>query len=349
MFEFKPTGNGQQSSSSEYKEVDWKAMQEYVVKEAAAEQPETLVGVVSSIIDTGIQPQSDAEYIFEGNEQAEAEEIKKDSRVRFETRAKFYDNDNKKWVENVRLKVVPRKDVQQVAVTIDFPDIMLDKGQFFGDTSGEKKPLRLILGGEFKPSKDSPIIVAKPLALTVRKNDKTYNEWSFMPNHTFYQMAVGAKLIEKGKPFLPDNIGQLIGKAFQFEVQVGFNDKGYYFEKCSFKAALGRGQVVPQFDPSILSMVLFDVDNKEEYIKTLRASIKNTIKRAKNYQGSKIQQQLEGSQSSNNQQNVESNTNAQVSQQSAPNRAVEPPSYVTEEVPFDDGGSFDDFEDGLPF
>ena len=31
MFEFKPTGNGQQSSSSEYKEVDWKAMQEYTV------------------------------------------------------------------------------------------------------------------------------------------------------------------------------------------------------------------------------------------------------------------------------------------------------------------------------
>ena len=88
--------------------------------------------------------------------------------------------------------------------------------------------------------------------------------------------------------------------------------------KCSFKAALGRGQVVPKFDPSVLSMVLFDVENKEEYIKTLRASIKNTIKRAKNYHGSKIQQQLEGSQPSNNQQNVGSNTNAQVSQQSAP-------------------------------
>ena len=32
-----------------------------------------------------------------------------------------------------------------------------------------------------------------------------------------------------------------------------------------------------------------------------------------------------------------------------PNRAVEPPSYVTEEVPFDDSGSFDDFDSEIPF
>ena len=63
---------------------------------------------------------------------------------------------------------------------------------------------------------------------------------------TFYQMAVGAKLVEKVKPFLPDNIGQLIGKAFQFEVQVGFNDKGYYFEmffQGSFRSWSGCSQI----------------------------------------------------------------------------------------------------------
>lgn len=344
MFEFKTTTQPQQSE--DYVQVDWKAMQKETVEIAALQNPETLIGIVSSIISLGVQQQPDGEYLFDGTPDDEAKEIATNPSIRFEDRAKFYDGG--KWLENVRVKIVPRKDVEQVAVTIDFPEILIDKQKYFGKDA-DPKPLRLILGGEFKPSKDSPIIVAKPLALTVRKNDKTYNEWSFMPNHTFYQMAVGAKLIEKGKPFLPDNIGQLIGKAFQFEVQVGFNEKGYYFEKCSFKAALGRGQVVPQFDPSILSMVLFDVDNKEEYVKTLRASIKNTIKRAKNYQGSKIQQQLEGSQSSNSQQNVESNTNAQVSQQSAPNRAVEPPSYVTEEAPFDDGDSFDDFGEEIPF
>ena len=36
---------------------------------------------------------------------------------------KFYDSG--KWLENVQVKLVPRKDVEQVAVTVDFPKSLL--------------------------------------------------------------------------------------------------------------------------------------------------------------------------------------------------------------------------------
>ena len=42
-----------------------------------------------------------------------------------------------------------KKPIQSVAVAVDFPDIMIDKGQFFGAKEENPKPLRLYLGGSF--------------------------------------------------------------------------------------------------------------------------------------------------------------------------------------------------------
>ena len=327
-----------QQESSDRPQVDWKALNEYVVETAQLQQPETLVGVISSVVDLGIQPQKPAEYVFEGDESAEREEIANNPNVSFETRERFYDDG--KWLNDVRVKVVPRKDTQCIAMTVDFPEIQINKGQYFGDDSGKTLPLRMLLGGEFKPSKESPVIVAKPFPLTVRKNDKTNNEWSMTFNSTLYQMAVAAKITEKGKPFLPQDVDKLLGKAFQFEAQIGFNDKGYYFEKVSFKAALGRGMVVPEFDESILHMIQFTAQNEESAVKQLRASIKNTIKRATNYESSVIAQQLGDSgslQVPSEPAKPSGDTNAQVAQQSAPKAAVE---TVDE---------FADFDDDIPF
>jgi len=289
--------------------VDWKGLNEYVVETADVEQPTVIAGILSGVIDLGVQKQEPMTFLSELSEDEEKAEMDKDDRVSFETLDRYYDNG--KWLENVRVKRVKVKDTQAVALVVDFPDIMLNKGQFFDEGNTEERPLRMLVGGEFKPGKDSPIVVAKPFALTVRKNDKTNNQWSMAHNSALYKMAVAAKVVKQGEPFLPDNLDQLVGKAFQFEIQIGFNDKDYYFEKCRFTAGLGRGQKAPEIDESLLHVVQFDEENDEQTLKEMRASIKNTMRKATNFEGSKIAEQLGGDSKKDSPEKSEDNSSSE--------------------------------------
>lgn len=333
-FQFDAYG-ANKTESSDRPQVDWAAMNKYIVEAVQCENEEVLVGVISGIYDLGIQEQKPGEYVFEGDESAEREEIAANPTCHFETRARFYDNG--KWLENVRIKVVPKKDAQSVAFAVDFPDVIVDKGSFFGESN--PLPYRMLLGGEFI-LKGGTAVVAAPQALTIRKNDKTGNQWSMMPNSTIYKMAVGAKLVKPGEPFLPERLGELLGKALQFKIRVGFNDAGYLQEKCAFAAGLGRGQVAPQFDKSILHGVTFNRANDPNALKQLRKSVKNTIQRAKNYEGSVIAGELgdtEPTQTAPEVVAAQGNTSVAPTTQNAPKAAVEA------------SGGFDDFDDSIPF
>lgn len=275
-----------QSESTNKVQVDWKALNEYVVETANIQGEEVIVGVISGLIDVGIQKQEDAKMESKLTPEEEAEEIAKNPNTYFET---LFDYENKK---DVRYKRWPVKDQQSVVLMVDFPEILIDKAPFFGGESNPQ-PLRMVLGGEFIPYKGADKVAAKPLALTIRKNDKTNNQWSMPFNSTPYKMASAAKLVNKGEPFVPSDIDKLLGQAFQFKVTLGFNDKGYYNEKCAFAAGLGRGQTPPAYDDSIIHIVQFKHENEEADLKQLRASIRNTMKKATNYEGSLVQQALD--------------------------------------------------------
>jgi len=281
---FNVRGNTQAENSNKVT-VDWKALNEYVVSTSGLQEEEIMVGVISGLYDVGVQEQEDAKVEFNGTPEDEATEIEKSPATYFED---LFDYDTKTTKRYKRWK---QKAVQHVAFAIDFPEIMLDKSKFFGQESADPKPLRLLLGGEFT-KKGGVKIAAKPLPLTIRKNDKTGNKWSFTPNSTIHKMAVGAKIIGKDDAFLPQDIDKLLGKALQFKVRVYFNDDGYYTEKCSFAAGLGRSQVAPEFDESIIHVVEFDGDNKEEALKQLRLSVRNTMAQASDFEGSKLAEQL---------------------------------------------------------
>ena len=276
--------NGSESSGSD---VDFEAMNKHIVETAALQQPETLIGFISSIVDVGIQEQEDGKMESDLSEEQEVEAVAaaeaKGEKVYFET---LFDYESKK---DKRYRRFPLKAAQCVVVTVDFPDIMVDKGQFFGES--EPKPLRLLMGGEFQPS-GSKRIAAKPLALNVRKNEKTNNKWSMPFNHTLYKMAVAAKIVNQGDPFVPDRIDELLGKALQFKAQVYMKDDKYFTEKCAFAAGLARGQKEPVVDQSLLSMIQFKEENAEDQLKMLRASIKNTMRKAANFADSKIKDQI---------------------------------------------------------
>ena len=279
-FEVRSTGG----NSSDRPQVNWSEMNNEVVEIAGLQQPETLIGIVAGIYDVGIQPQPDAQFESKLTLDEEAAEIAKDPTIRFEDLKDYQDGGKIK-----RYKLKPVKPAQSVVLAIDFPDIMVDKGKYFGNS--DPKPLRLLLGGEFTPS-GGKTIAAKPLALTVRKNDKTNNQWSFPFNHTLYKMAVAAKIVNQGEPFVPNDIDKLLGKALQFKAQVFLNDGKYYTEKCAFAASLSRGQVVPQYDQSLVHMIQFNADNSADALKQVRASVKNTMRNASDFEGSKIKNQI---------------------------------------------------------
>lgn len=268
-------------------EVDYNALNKYVVETANCESPEVLTGVVAGLIDLGIQEQNDAEIVFTGTEQDEADIIteKPDSY--------FKDGLDPKTRKPVRLKCYPQKAIQSVVLAIEFPEIQLDKGSFFGDNSGETKPLRVFLGGQYFNPNTKKMQVQRPTPLKIGKNND--GKWSFNNLHLFYKMAVAGKLIQPDGVFLPQDIDKLVGLPFQFELQI-FNKeskgKFYYTEKVAFKSRMPRDVPAPEL-PTETFVVQFNKENGEKALKELRVHVINTIKQARNYDGSPIQKQLD--------------------------------------------------------
>lgn len=276
------------TQASEKQNVNWEALNEYVVKNAGLEEAETIVGYISSIIDLGTQKIPDAEYPFQGNAQDEENEKLKDPKIYFK------DGLNPETKIPCRLKCVPQKDQQCVAMSVDFPDIMLDKGQFFGKSN--EKPLRLWLGGQFYV-KDLGSVVGRLYPLKVTNIDKTKQKkkWSLSQKSMLYEMALAAKIIKNGDCFLPKQIDSLLGQSFQFSAQVffkkGSDGKLYYTENLKFVGALAKGQKKLETITEPFTIGFYK-ENSEDDLKQIRSHILNTMKIATNWEGSAVQKQI---------------------------------------------------------
>lgn len=285
MFKVHGESKTQQSSG---KEINYEQLNKYVVEAAGLQERETLVGYISQIVDLGTQKLPDVESVFTGTPEEEADIIAKQPDTYFKD---GFDYEAKK---QARFKCYPQKDQPCVAFAVDFPDIMIDKGKFFGESN--PLPLRMWLGGQFY-SKESGMVIGRPTPLRYTNLDKSRKTkaWSMALNSIPYKMAVAAKIVKAGEPFLPDRIDELLGKSFQFSAQIwmkeGNNGTEYYTEYVNFVGALGRGQAECQH-PTEPQLIHFDNNNSEKSIKELRAHIVNTIKRATNYSGSKIEAQI---------------------------------------------------------
>ena len=267
------------------KRVEWDALNNYIVETCGLQDGDTLVGYISALYDLGVQTPADSEYVFTGTQEDEAAEIAKNPSVYFKDGL----DDNK---APARLKCAPSKPFQHVTFAVDFPEIMLDKGKFFGDDGGAK-PLRLYLGGDFWMGKEIGKVVQNPFSM---KNTTKTGAWSFDSKATIYKMAVGAKLIKDGEPFESKRIGELLGKSLQWKVKIDLSEskgKFYLNQKIGYAAGLGRGQ--QSIEPVMeLVYVGFNKDNDAQAVNEIPSHIVNTMKRASNFEGSKLQQQLVG-------------------------------------------------------
>lgn len=297
---FKTTSIATTTSKSDRPAVNFDDLNSYVVETAECQQPETLNGVIVGIIDLGNQRLPDAEYdVDSGDEDLSVEELESKYATEI-TEGKISKFDYvKDWStrppKDVIKKFVPQKDRQCISYAIDFPDVMLDKGQFFGGDS-EPKPLRMYFGGQYYHQGLKKMVVQNLLPLKVSniaKDPRNNKVWSLSPKSQLHKMAVAAKLINTGEAFLPDNIDQLLGKTLQFQVQIGFNEKGdkkYYFEKMKFLGAIQRKD--KPFEDVDTFLIQMDETNDPEALKQVRKHLLNTMEMATNFEGSALQKQL---------------------------------------------------------
>lgn len=269
-----------QNSGGERKEVDWNALNKHVIDAAKTEKKaRSIPGVISGIYDLGEQNRDDAEIEFKGSPEEEAKIIA-------EKPATYFENDR----DGKRVMRYPQKPVQQIAVAVDFPQVLVDKGQFFGNSN--PLPLRLLLNGEFTLS-DSTRIVARPYSI-VETKFKDEKKWAFAKNNGIHKLADACELLDDKGLFTKDRIGELLGKValFQFRVYMKPNkkdpSKSYFTEEIKLAGLVPEGVEIPEYDESILHGVNLYGENDEDAVKQLRATVRNTIQRANNYEGSDI-------------------------------------------------------------
>lgn len=275
------------SGSGDRKQVDWAAMNQEVIDIVGTQKKaKSVVGYVSGVVALGKQPQLDAEVVFVGTEEDERKAIAEKPLTYFKDGTDDKGNP-------VRLKCWPQPPIDCVAITVDFGQFKINKNKYFGDTEAEAKPLRLLMNGEFV-FKGQPYTergLAKLYKLKVQKNPQ--DKWSIAANSKLYQLAVATGVIEDGDAFVPNDIGKLIGKSAQFQIRVYMKDDKYFTEEISLAGLIPEGLPIPEVDPETLYGVYFDKPNNPECLKQLRVSIRNQMKKATNYEGSVVQQELD--------------------------------------------------------
>lgn len=319
-----------QNSGGERREVDWNGLNSHVIEMAKTEaKARSVPGIISGIIDLGEQNLEDAEQVFVGTAEDEAKAIADKPATYFKD---GFDDKGKE----VRLKCWPQKPCQQMAVTVDFPQAMVDKGKFFGNSNPQ--PLRLLLNREFTLS-DKTKVVASPYNIKETKHDIGGNKtvWAFAKNNGLHKLADAVGILDANGLFTKNRIGELLGKVAQFEFRV-FMKPGkqagtsYFTEQVKLVGMVPEGIQLPEAPEGTLYGVNLYAQNDPEAVKQLRVCIKNHIKRANNYEGSILKGELEGSEAGN------------ASSEAAP--AAKPQGIAPKAAP---AAEDDDFDDDVPF
>lgn len=259
------------------REIDWNGLNAHVVAAAKATKTRSIPGVISGIISLGVQAREPFEGPWNENDAAKAG-------------AEEFTDGGKRMIR------VPMADKPQVAITVDFPSILVDKSLYITGES-DPKPYRVVLNGEYgyrdtSTGKWVPTIRRGYVVSEVRDDN---NQWGISKQNTLYKLADAAGIVPESGIFKKEEIGNLLGTWCQFQIRVYVKksgDRDYLNEEIKLAGVVPEGITLPEFDDSILYGVNF-TNPDETAVAQLRNSIKNTIKRAANYKGSDIEKFLE--------------------------------------------------------
>lgn len=274
---FAPSAQQNGGGENNAPQVDWEALNKHVaetVQEALGCEegtPAAAVGILSGVVDYGLH--QDPERVEPMNEG--------DAKTK-EWKQRQVDNEKATVDENGMFHFqAPAR--QEVGFFVDFPNIIVDKGQFFGESN--PTPYRVLLGGVFDKQ---PAQKTKVEGYT---NDNKV--WVFGDKSRATKLAKAARLKDLKDGFAQDRLLKLIGEAITFKVEVFINNAGYLQEKVTDPSPVMNGVPIPEIDEDLLFYVGLKEDNEVDQIKMLPKAVKDYIKSANDYEGSKLQKQLE--------------------------------------------------------
>jgi len=271
----------QSSGNNSGGDVDWAGLNAHVagaVQEALGcdeGTPAAVIGIISGIVDYGKhQDPERVEPMDEGD--AKAKKWKSDMVAKGKA-------ENREGVFHYQASAC-----QEIGVYVDFPSVIVDKGQFFGDSN--PAPYRVLLGGVFKGEP------AQKTKIQGYRNDNKV--WVFGDNSRATKLAKAAKLKDLKDGFAQERLLELIGQAVQFNAEVFVNDAGFLQEKITNPSPIMAGIPIPEIDQDLLFYVGMNEDNEDSYVKVLTKPVKEYCKAALDFEGSKLSVQLEALESS---------------------------------------------------
>ena len=302
-FELDVSDVSQVSSSSGGKTIDFDAMNSEVVEIVGTQKKaKTVVGFPVGIYDLGLQKRPNYEALYDPNNTDQKADIDAGNAI-VEERDYFYDNG--KNLKDVKVFSKPRTPAKAIAIAVDFPQFVVDKGKYFDNSN--PAPLRLIMGNAWTVvnpddmDKKMPVI-ASPFYLSENTNNDA-GEWAISNRTTLHKMAAAAELLNDNGNFKAADVGKLLGKPMMFQIQVFMKEdkkdssKKYYTEKIKFVSEVPEGLPIPELDPSLIHGVNMNRENSEEALKQLRAVVKNTMRLSESWEDSIIKQELGSKQS----------------------------------------------------
>ena len=282
-----------QTNNEDRPNIDFEALSKHVVEAVGcSDKPEALIGIVSGVIDLGLQAQEDAKMEWKGTEADRAEILQKVADGKSQEYFETLDNGKGVMVEYKRW---PVKAQRCVALTVDFPSVLVNRGKFFDENGvGEDLPFRALLNNEFG-LKGVGKVVGKPYSLREQRNDD--GTWSLKNNTILFKLGQAVNALDAQGNFKPAYLGNLIGQAAMFNVHVFLNEhagKQYLNEKLAFNGPVPKmmQSMIPTLDEKFMYMVNFKGEQDLDALKSLRQSVINTMKLAEDFAGSDVEKAL---------------------------------------------------------
>lgn len=296
-----PQSNNTTNENTNTSTVDYEALQNHIIEKAGTQDKHrTITGYIGAYYSLGKQEQSPYEAIYE--------ESAKD----FANMKKFVDegkatvkkgniNIDGTWHNDVMVYSKPRPPREAIALGIYFPQIIVDKAQFFEEGASDPRPLMLVMGGEtfvkrLDDSGRSEKVIQYPTFIQETTNNPS-GTWGLGQTTTLHKIGAALGLLNEHNLLKIERLGELLGKPLQFRMRVWNkpNKSGgtWYTEEVKYVSEVPEGLNPPEFDESYIHGINFDKPNDPDTVKNLRVEVVNTIKRAVNYEGSIIQKEIE--------------------------------------------------------
>lgn len=288
-FSMKPTvqaTNGTSNISND----EWNSWNEYlwsciegdeVIIDGKKVKSEEYQGVVNYILDLGYQPQSDAEYdtkfaLPTGDEENSAEEL---------AHIDKYPTNYFKWVDDggvrKRKQCRPQRPEQEVAISLDFPEVLVDysKHPVSSSSTPDVKPLRVSLNGWYKDNKRGIEDFTRHIAVRLNREGKLSDK------NMLYKIADKGGVLQQ---FIDSeyDLGSLVQATSWWSLKAVMTDQGFLNLSVKDPSKLKRNETPMKVDVPFVGILLNGGEYPADNLKHIRSEHKKVLARATSFKPS---------------------------------------------------------------